>query len=334
MSPRTILVIFLSLFFLELVWELCLLWLNLRRGLFEEGYRWALEYSRSKTYLSVASSLASSGLVLLLVLSGWLGALESRVSSLVAGPIIRAILYVYLVALIFAALSLPVELYGQFVIEVRYGFSRMTWKLFVLDRLKGLAVSLGLTTPLLAAVFLLIRASPLWWLWSFALFTAFQLVMIVLYPKVIAPLFNKFSPLQDGSLRDRILSLAGRLGFRTRGIFVMDGSRRSRHSNAYFSGLGKVKRIVLFDTLVQALPEEEVAAVLAHEIGHEKLGHIIKRLALSIPSRRSSKLSASQGPAPRPCWSSRPSYPGPLLSISGRSFPGGPGDTSTRQTAS
>jgi STE24 endopeptidase len=298
MSPRTILAVFLSLFFIELVWEHCLLWLNLRRGALlkddppqqaleiwgQENYRRALLYSRSKTYLSMAGSLASSGLVLLLVLSGWLGGLESWVSSLASGPILRAILYVYLISLAFAVLSLPAELYDQFVIEVRYGFSRMTWKLFVLDKLKGLAVSLVLMTPLLAGLFLLMRASQLWWLWGFALFTGFQLVMIVLYPKVIAPLFNKFSPLEDGPLKDRILSLAERLGFRTRGIFVMDGSRRSRHSNAYFSGLGKVKRIVLFDTLVKALPEEEVAAVLAHEIGHEKLRHIIKRLALSIPS--------------------------------------------------
>jgi STE24 endopeptidase len=159
----------------------------------------------------------------------------------------------------------------------------MTWKLFVLDGLKSILVSVLLLTPLLAGLFFLIRATSLWWVWGFLFFTVFQLVMIVLYPKVIAPLFNKFTPLEEGSLKQRILSLAERLGFETRGIFVMDGSRRSRHSNAYFSGLGKVKRIVLFDTLIHSLKEDQVAGVLAHEIGHEKLGHILKRLAVSIP---------------------------------------------------
>jgi STE24 endopeptidase len=193
-------------------------------------------------------------------------------------------LYVYLVGLIFSVVSLPITIYGQFVIEARYGFNRMTWKLFLLDVLKGLVVSLILLTPLLTAVLLLIRATTLWWLWGFLLFTTFQLVMIVLYPKVIAPLFNKFSPLEEGPLKDKILSLAEQLGFRARGIFRMDGSKRSRHSNAYFSGLGRIKRIVLFDTLLQRFEDDEIAAVLAHEIGHQKLGHILKRLALSIPT--------------------------------------------------
>jgi STE24 endopeptidase len=139
-------------------------------------------------------------------------------------------------------------------------------------------------TPLLALLFVLIRAGTLWWLWGFILFTAFQLVMIVLYPKVIAPLFNKFTPLEEGSLKEKVQALADHLGFKTRGIFVMDGSKRSRHSNAYFSGLGRVKRIVLFDTLIRSLEEDQVAGVLAHEIGHEKLGHILKRLALSVSS--------------------------------------------------
>ena len=297
MRPETILTVFLSLFFLELVWEQLLLWLNLRRAqsarndppalaleIWGSGdYLRAIDYSRSKTHLSVVSSLASSALVLVLVLSGWLGALETWVSKLAVGPIIQGLLYVYLIGLIFWLVSLPITIYGQFVIEARYGFNRMTWKLFILDGLKGLLVSLVLMTPLLSAVFLLIRASSLWWLWGFLLFSAFQLVMIVLYPKVIAPLFNRFTPMEEGPLRDKVLSLAEQLEFKTRGIYLMDGSKRSRHSNAYFSGLGRVKRIVLFDTLVQRFEEDEVAAVLAHEIGHQKLGHILKRLALSLP---------------------------------------------------
>ncbi len=298
MKPQAILILFLSLFFLELIWEQFLLWLNLRHARSckdnppelaveiwgRQDYQRAIEYSRSKTYLAVISSLVGSGLVLLLVSSGWLGTLESWVSSLAVGPILQGILYVYLISLIFGVVSLPTTIYAQFVIEARYGFNRMTWKLFILDGLKSLLVSLVLMTPLLALLFVLIRAGTLWWLWGFILFTAFQLVMIVLYPKVIAPLFNKFTPLEEGSLKEKVQALADHLGFKTRGIFVMDGSKRSRHSNAYFSGLGRVKRIVLFDTLIRSLAEDQVAGVLAHEIGHEKLGHILKRLALSVSS--------------------------------------------------
>ncbi len=298
MKPQAILILFLSLFFLELIWEQFLLWLNLRHARSckdnppelaveiwgRQDYQRAVDYSRSKTYLAVISSLVGSGLVLLLVSSGWLGTLESWVSSLAVGTILQGILYVYLISLIFGVVSLPSMIYTQFVIEARYGFNRMTWKLFILDGLKSLLVSLVLITPLLALLFLLIRAGALWWLWGFILFTAFQLVMIVLYPKVIAPLFNKFTPLEEGSLKEKVQALADHLGFKTRGIFVMDGSKRSRHSNAYFSGLGRVKRIVLFDTLIRSLAEDQVAGVLAHEIGHEKLGHILKRLALSVSS--------------------------------------------------
>ncbi len=298
MKPQEILILFLSLFFLELIWEQFLLWLNLRHARSckdnppelaveiwgRQDCQRAIDYSRSKTLLAVVSSLVGSGLVLLLVLSGWLGSLESRVSSLAVGPILQGILYVYLISLIFGVVSLPTTIYAQFVIEARYGFNRMTWKLFILDGLKSLLVSLVLMTPLLALLFVLIRAGTLWWLWGFILFTTFQLVMIVLYPKVIAPLFNKFTLLEEGSLKEKVEALADRLGFKTRGIFVMDGSKRSRHSNAYFSGLGRVKRIVLFDTLIRSLEEDQVAGVLAHEIGHEKLGHILKRLALSVSS--------------------------------------------------
>lgn len=298
MKPQAILILFLSLFFLELIWEQFLLWLNLRHARSckdnppelaveiwgRQDYQRAIDYSRSKTYLAVISSLVGSGLVLLLVSSGWLGTLESWVSSLAVGTILQGILYVYLISLIFGVVSLPSMIYAQFVIEARYGFNRMTWKLFILDGLKSLLVSLVLMTPLLALLFVLIRAGTLWWLWGFILFTAFQLVMIVLYPKVIAPLFNKFTPLEEGSLKEKVQALADHLGFKTRGIFVMDGSKRSRHSNAYFSGLGRVKRIVLFDTLIRSLEEDQVAGVLAHEIGHEKLGHILKRLALSVSS--------------------------------------------------
>jgi len=297
MEPRTILALFLFLFAVQLIWEQLLLVLNLRRARASrsapsplaleiwgaETFRRASRYSESKNLLTIVSTLFTSCCILLLILFGWLGSLEDWLSALPLSPILQGILYVYLISLVFSVVSLPFTIYSQFVIEARFGFNRMTWKLFILDGLKGLLVSLLLMTPLLAALFALIRASSLWWLWGFFLFTAFQLVMIVIYPKVIAPLFNKFTPLDESPLKEKIMSLAEQLGFKTGGIFVMDGSKRSKHSNATFSGLGRLKRIVLFDTLVDTLTEDEVAGVLAHEIGHQKLGHILKRLALSVP---------------------------------------------------
>ena len=298
MDPRTILTLFLFLFALQLIWEQLLLLLNLRRARSSRSappplaleiwgapdFRRASRYSESKNLLAMVSSLFTSFCILLLILCGWLGSLEDWLSALPLSPILQSILYVYLISLIFSVVSLPFTIYSQFVIEARFGFNRMSWKLFILDGLKGLLVSLLLMTPLLAGLFALIGASSLWWLWGFLLFTAFQLVMIVIYPKVIAPLFNKFTPLEESPLKVKIMALAEQLGFKTGGIFLMDGSKRSKHSNATFSGLGPVKRIVLFDTLVDTLTEDEVGGVLAHEIGHQKLGHILKRLALSVPA--------------------------------------------------
>jgi STE24 endopeptidase len=173
--------------------------------------------------------------------------------------------------------------YLQFVVEQRFGFNRMTPRVFVADVLKSAAVSIVLIAPLLLALFWFVdRAGRWWWLLGFAGVSLFQLAVTVLYPTVIAPLFNKFTPLEEGSLRERIYALASRLGFATRGIFVMDGSRRSAHSNAYFAGLGRARRIVLYDTLVRSLSEESLVAVLAHEIGHEKSHHIRQRMAFSL----------------------------------------------------
>jgi len=148
--------------------------------------------------------------------------------------------------------------------------------------LKGVAISAVIGIPVLIVLFWFMdRTGPFWWIWAFAAMTVFQIVMSILAPLVIAPLFNKFTPLPDGSLKDRINDLASRLGFRTRGIFVVDSSKRSRHTNAYFTGLGRAKRIVLFDTLVSSHTEEEIVSVLAHEIGHEKRHHVRNGLLLS-----------------------------------------------------
>jgi STE24 endopeptidase len=184
-----------------------------------------------------------------------------------------------------AALSLPAlpfDWWGQFRLEQRFGFNQSTLRLWVADRLKGLALYVAIGFPLLWALLALVRwTGAAWWLWGFALLFGFQLVMLVLYPKLILPLFNKLAPLPDDSLRVRLLALADRTGFQARTIQVMDGSRRSAHSNAFFTGFGRFRRIVLYDTLVTQLAPAELEAVLAHEIGHYKRGHVPRMLVLS-----------------------------------------------------
>ena len=178
--------------------------------------------------------------------------------------------------------SLPFDWWGQFRLEQRFGFNQSTFRLWVIDKLKGLLLTFGIGFPLLWALLGLVRwAGARWWLWGFALVFGFQLLMIVLYPKLILPLFNKLTPLAAGDLRARLLALADRTGFRARTIQVMDGSKRSAHSNAFFTGFGRFRRIVLYDTLVTQLAQPELEAVLAHEIGHYKRGHIPQMLALS-----------------------------------------------------
>ena len=166
-----------------------------------------------------------------------------------------------------------------FGIEVRFGFNRTTRALWLADLVKGILIGAALGLPLAALVLWLMRAAgPLWWIWAWAAWIAFQFLLLALYPTVIAPLFNKFSPLPAGAARDAIEALLARCGFANRGLYVMDGSRRSSHGNAYFTGFGRAKRIVFFDTLLERLTPDEVEAVLAHELGHFKLKHVLKRM--------------------------------------------------------
>jgi len=188
--------------------------------------------------------------------------------------------YLFLVGLALSLTGLPLEWYAQFRLEERFGFNTTTQKLWWLDRLKGLLLSLILGYPLLVLVLKLVTwTGRWWWLWAWGALLVFQVVMAVLAPVLILPLFNKFTPLPEGSLRERLLRLADRTRFRAKSIQVMDGSKRSRHSNAFFTGFGRFRRIVLFDTLIQHLAEPELEAVLAHEIGHYKRRHIPKMLA-------------------------------------------------------
>jgi STE24 endopeptidase len=289
--------IYLILFFLKLGWETVLSFLNIRyirkrkdeiprdfAGKVDgETYGKCAAYSLEHGGFSLLESIFSSLCVLVLIFSGALGTLEAFFRSLDLHPYLYGILFIFAVSLIFYLFSLPFSLYSQFVIEARYGFNKMTGGLFARDAVKGLLVSAALFAPLLAALFWFMDAAGgLWWLIAFCFTALFQLFVSLLYPLVIAPLFNKFTPLEDARLKDKITTLAEKLSFHIQEIFVMDGSRRSRHSNAYFTGLGSAKRVVLFDTLLSSLSEDEALAVLAHEIGHQKKKHLIKRLAVSF----------------------------------------------------
>ncbi|MEO8977047.1 MAG: M48 family metallopeptidase, partial [Casimicrobiaceae bacterium] len=187
-----------------------------------------------------------------------------------------------IVALVGAAIGLPFGWWRVFVLEARFGFNRMTLALWLADIAKGAAIAIVLGLPLLLAVLWLVaHGGDYWWLLVWALWIGFQVLVLVLYPTVIAPLFNKFSPLPAGDARARIEALLARCGFAARGLFVMDGSRRSSHGNAYFVGFGRARRIVFFDTLLTTLAPDEVESVLAHELGHYALRHIVKTLAWS-----------------------------------------------------
>jgi len=190
--------------------------------------------------------------------------------------------YLFAVGLLMSLPGLPLSWLEQFRLEERFGFNTTTQKTWWLDRLKGLILALLLGYPLLVLVIKIVEwTGPHWWLWAWAVVIGFQLLMMVLAPVLILPLFNKFTPLPEGSLRDRLLALGERTGFRSKAIQVMDGSKRSKHSNAFFTGFGGFRKIVLFDTLVQQLGETELEAVLAHEIGHYKRKHIPKMLLAS-----------------------------------------------------
>lgn len=250
-----------------------------------EDARKSIEYTLAKGRFQRWASVYGASVTLFVLFCGVLPYLDRLSRSLGSyfspGAQATGILFCLATALIVSCLSLPAGLYATFVIEERFGFNKTTLRLYFVDKLKGLLVSLIIGIPFLFGVFFLMEESgAYWWLWAFLFILAFQILMVILYPTLIAPLFNKFERLKEGALRDRILALAEKTGFKTSGIYTMDGSRRSTHSNAYFAGLGKAKRIVLFDTLVVQMTAEQGLAVLAHEIGHYKMKHVRKMLAI------------------------------------------------------
>jgi STE24 endopeptidase len=244
----------------------------------------AADYTLAKGRFGLLSMAFGSAVLLGWTLLGGLDALNALVRDAVQprlGDMAYQLALLAAFALIAGALDLPFEVWRTFRIEQRHGFNRVTPGLFVADLLKGVLLAVILGGPLAALVLWIMGAAgPWWWLAAWVAWTGFQLLMLVLYPTVIAPMFNKFQPLPDEALKTRVQSLMQRCGFSAKGLFVMDGSRRSAHANAYFTGLGAAKRVVFFDTLLSKLSPTEVEAVLAHELGHFKHRHVMKRMLL------------------------------------------------------
>ena len=247
-----------------------------------EAYSKSVDYTLAKIRLHVLELTYDTTILILVLFSGMLPRLFGGFETAVGAAPWQMAALLFLIALGLSALSLPWDWFAQFRLEARFGFNTSTQRLWWSDRLKGLVLAIVLGYPLLLAILRLFEgAGPHWWIWAWALLMSFQLVMALVAPAIILPLFNKLTPLSESSLRDRLLDLARRTGFKAASIQVMDGSKRSRHSNAFFTGFGRFRRIVLFDTLIQQLTEPELEAVLAHEIGHYKKKHIPKMLLAS-----------------------------------------------------
>jgi STE24 endopeptidase len=245
-----------------------------------EAHRKAADYTLDKQRVGLIETVFVDGIVLLaLTLGGGLARVDALSERLLGEGKLRELGTVYGILAISTLASLPFDAWRTFVIEERHGFNRMTPALFVGDVVKGALLALALGTPLLLAVFWFVdRTAGLWWVYTWLAWIGFTMLMVTVFPRWIAPLFNRFNPLEEGDLRRRIESLIARCGFRAEGLFVMDGSKRSSHGNAYFTGFGKTKRIVFFDTLIERLTPQEIEAVLAHELGHFARGHIPRLL--------------------------------------------------------
>ena len=294
--------LFLTFYFLELIVELSLNEVNIayvRRhwsaraipGIFHnripaEDYEKSVAYTLAKNRFQRWTEIYGCVVTLFVLFGGvlpFLDRLSQNVGSVYpTSTLAVGIIFCFGTSLFVSILALPTELYSTFVLEERFGFNKLTFKLYLSDKMKGLILGIALGLPFLFGVLWLMQASGrYWWVWAFFFVFGFQVVMIVIYPAFIAPLFNKFQPLETGELREQISALTQKVGLKTSGIYTMDGSKRSAHSNAYFTGIGKAKRIVLFDTLLKQLTGKQLLAVLAHEMGHCKMKHIRRMLLVS-----------------------------------------------------
>jgi len=248
----------------------------------------AADYTSAKTRFDMLGTLFDAALLLAFTLGGGIQFIAATVSAKLGSgwfgsPVAQGMATLVAVLVLYSLLEAPFNIYRTFVIEARFGFNKMTFKLYLLDALKGILIGAVLGLPLLFGVLWLMgRMGTYWWLYVWLVWVVFNLLILFIYPSFIAPLFNKFSPMQDETMKARIESLLKRCGFTAQGLFVMDGSKRSAHGNAYFTGFGKTKRIVFFDTLLERLSINEVEAVLAHELGHFKRRHVVKRIVATF----------------------------------------------------
>src|SRR5213080_579511 len=253
------------------------------RGIIDEAtYRRSVDYTLAKSRFGDIVTFVDAVVLIAVLFSGVLPWAFGRFSARFGASVWAIAGFLFVTSIALSILALPFAWYAQFKLEERFGFNTMTMKTWVLDRVKGFLLVLLLGYPLLALVLKLIEwTGANWWLWGAAVVIAFQLLLLLIAPAIIMPLFNKFTPLPEGALRERLFALAQRTDFPTRNIDVMDGSKRSRHSNAFFAGFGRFRKIVLFDTLIAQLTEPELESVLAHEIGHYKKRHVFKLFGVS-----------------------------------------------------
>ena len=254
------------------------------RGIIDKAtYRRSVDYTLAKSHFADITGVFDVVVLIAVLFSGVLPWAFGRFTATFGTSIWAMASFLFFIGIGLSILALPFAWYAQFKLEERFGFNTTTMKTWVLDRVKGFLLAVLLGYPLLALVLKLIEwTGASWWLWAAAVVIAFQLLLLLIAPAIIMPLFNKFTPLSEGALRQRLFALAQRTGFPTRSIDVMDGSKRSRHSNAFFTGFGRFRKIVLFDTLIAQLSEPELESVLAHEIGHYKKRHVVKLLGFSI----------------------------------------------------
>ena len=249
----------------------------------EKTYRRSVDYTLAKSRFGDIVNVFDAVILIAVLFSGMLPWVFGKFSGSFDRSIPAMAGFLFVTGIALTILGLPFAWYAQFKLEERFGFNTTTTKTWILDRIKGFLLALLLGYPLLVLVLKLIEwTGANWWLWAAGVVIAFQLILLLIAPAIIMPLFNKFTPLPEGPLRERLFALARRTDFPTRGIEVMDGSKRSRHSNAFFTGFGRFRKIVLFDTLITQLSEPELESVLAHEVGHYKKRHVLKMLGVSI----------------------------------------------------
>ena len=291
------LLLFATFYFAQHLLDSWLTWLNLAHvqkhqhtvpAYFQDkisldAYQKSIAYTREKARFGMIASWVEVPIFWGLLLSEFYGKLDAVVRSLGFGPVVTGLLYLASVSVVFFLISLPFSLYSTFVIEQKHGFNQMTLQLWLVDLLKSILLSILIGGLILAAVlwFMDRHLQGLWWLYAWILLSLVQIFIAAIFPVFLLPLFNKLTPLEDGHLKQHILALAQKIKFRLSGIYTMDGSKRSTHSNAFFAGLGKLRRIVLFDTLVKSLTESELLAVLAHEMGHNVKKHVRTGLLIS-----------------------------------------------------